>query len=617
MHALCSPAMAPAHPLFTEPEALLRQLFDVAVARAQPLLNMSACLPPPPHGRTVVVGAGKAAGAMAHALEALWPAQAPLSGVVVTRYHHTPPRPAGLTQRIEILEAAHPVPDQAGVDAAQRMMGLVQGLTPHDLVIALISGGGSALLTLPAQGLSLPDKQRINRALLESGANILEMNTVRKHLSRIKGGQLAAACFPAPACTLAISDVPGDDLAVIASGPTVPDDSTCAQALAILARYRIELPAALIAALRSGELETPKPGHAFFQGHQWRLLATPRQSLQAAAELARSMGLNAYVLSDEIEGESREVGKVHAALARAAAKGEGPFQKPCVLLSGGETTVTVRPQVDGRLIALLFRDGDVVKAGDVLARIDPTIYQAQYDQALAKKAQDEALLANAKRDLDRYANLARTEYATQQQADTQKTVVAQLTAQVAADQAAIDNAKAVLDYATIRAPISGRTGIRLVDEGNLLRAADATGLVTIAQIQPIALVFNLPQQQLRAVQQAMARGPVPVEARDADNVSVIDKGTLEVIDNQVDQTTGTVKLKARFDNAQQSLWPGQFVNVHMTVDTLKNVVTVPTAAIQRGPNGAFVYVVDAQSAATQKPVTLLRQTESVTAIAQG
>lgn len=259
----------------------------------------------------------------------------------------------------------------------------------------------------------------------------------------------------------------------------------------------------------------------------------------------------------------------------------------------------------------------MVKAGDVLARIDPTIYQAQYDQALAKKAQDEALLANAKRDLERYANLARTEYATQQQADTQKTVVAQLSAQVAADQAAIDNAKAVLDYATIRAPISGRTGLRLVDEGNLLRSADATGLVTIAQIQPIALVFNLPQQQLRAVQQAMARGPVPVEARDADNVSVIDKGVLEVIDNQVDQTTGTVKLKARFDNAQQKLWPGQFVNVHMTVDTLKNVVTVPTAAIQRGPNGAFVYVIDPESNASQKPVTLLRQTESLTAIDQG
>ena len=280
-------------------------------------------------------------------------------------------------------------------------------------------------------------------------------------------------------------------------------------------------------------------------------------------------------------------------------------------------TVTVRTQVDGRLIALNFRDGDFVKAGDILARIDPTIYQAQYDQALAKKAQDEALLANAKRDLERYANLARTEYATQQQADTQKSVVAQLQAQVEADQAAIDNSKAVLDYATIRAPLDGRTGIRLVDQGNLLRGSDATGIVTITQIQPISLGFTLPQQQLRAVQRAMARGPVPVEAREADNVTVIDKGQLEVIDNQVDQTTGTVKLKARFDNAAQSLWPGQFVNVRMTVDTLKAVVTVPTAAIQRGPNGAFVYVVEGGTNAVQKPVTILRQTESLTAIAAG
>ena len=280
-------------------------------------------------------------------------------------------------------------------------------------------------------------------------------------------------------------------------------------------------------------------------------------------------------------------------------------------------TVTVRTQVDGRLIALNFRDGDVVKAGDILARIDPTIYQAQYDQALAKKAQDDALLVNAKRDLERYANLARTEYATQQQADTQKSVVAQLMAQVEADQAAIDNAKAVLDYATIRAPLDGRTGIRMVDQGNLLHASDATGIVTITQIQPISLLFNLPQQQLRAVQRAMTRGPVPLEAREADNLTVIDKGQLEVIDNQVDQTTGTVKLKARFDNATQSLWPGQFVNVHMTVDTLKGVITVPTAAIQRGPNGAFVYVVEGGSNAVQKPVTILRQTESLTAIATG
>ena len=327
-----------------DPTQFLRQLFDAAVARAQPLLNMPACLPEVPRGRTVVVGAGKAAGAMAQALEALWPADAPLAGVVVTRYHHTPPRPAGVMQRIEVLEAAHPVPDAAGLMASERMMALCQGLTPEDLVICLISGGGSALLTLPADGLTLADKQQINRALLESGANILEMNTVRKHLSRIKGGRLAAACHPAQVVTLTISDVPGDDPAVIASGPSVPDASTCEQAIAILQRYRIELPPAVWAALRSGALETPKPADPVFQAHRVHMLATPQQSLQAAAALARQAGLNAYVLSDEIEGESREVGKVHAALARAAARGEGPFQKPCVLLSGGETTVTVRPQ---------------------------------------------------------------------------------------------------------------------------------------------------------------------------------------------------------------------------------------------------------------------------------
>ena len=326
------------------PTEFLRQLFEAAVARAQPLLNLPAVLPSVPRGRTVVVGAGKAAGAMAQALEQLWPTDAPLSGVVVTRYHHTPPRPEGLVQRIEVLEAAHPVPDAAGVQAAERILALVQGLQPEDLVICLISGGGSALLTLPAEGLRLVDKQQINRALLESGANITEMNTVRKHLSRIKGGRLAAACHPAQVVTLTISDVPGDDPAVIASGPTVVDASTCAQALAILARYKIDVPAAVDSALRSGLLETPKPGNALFNGHQVRMLATPMQSLQAAAEVARAAGLNAYILSDEIEGESREVGKVHAALARAAAQGHGPFQKPCVILSGGETTVTVRPQ---------------------------------------------------------------------------------------------------------------------------------------------------------------------------------------------------------------------------------------------------------------------------------
>ena len=330
-----------------QPTAFLRQLFAAAVARAQPRLNMPAVLPAVPRGRTVVIGAGKAAGAMAQALEQLWPADAPLSGVVVTRYHHTPPRPAGVAQRIEVLEAAHPVPDAAGVQAAERILALVQGLTPDDLVICLISGGGSALLTLPADGLSLADKQQINRALLESGANIAEMNTVRKHLSRIKGGRLAAACHPAQVVTLTISDVPGDDPAVIASGPTVADASTCAHAWAILQRYRMDLPDAVKAALQSGALETPKPGDAVFAGHQVRMLATPQQSLQAAADLAKAAGLNAYILSDEIEGESREVGKVHAALARAAAMGHGPFQKPCVILSGGETTVTVRPQAPG------------------------------------------------------------------------------------------------------------------------------------------------------------------------------------------------------------------------------------------------------------------------------
>jgi hydroxypyruvate reductase len=331
-------------PFHQDPAQFLRELFDAAVARAQPLLNMPNGLPAVPRGRTLVVGAGKAAGAMAHALEALWPADAPLSGVVVTRYHHTPPRPTGVPQRIEVLEAAHPVPDVAGLQASERMMALCQGLTADDLVICLISGGGSALLTLPAEGLTLADKQQINRALLESGANILEMNTVRKHLSRIKGGRLAAACHPAHVVTLTISDVPGDDPAVIASGPSVPDASTCQQAIAILERYRIELPEPVWTALRTGVLETPKPVDPGFQGHSVQMLATPQQSLQAAAEVARLAGLNTYVLSDEIEGESREVGKVHAALARAAARGNGPFQKPCVILSGGETTVTVRPQ---------------------------------------------------------------------------------------------------------------------------------------------------------------------------------------------------------------------------------------------------------------------------------
>ena len=332
--------------MHAQPQVFLRQLYDAAVLRALPLHNTAAYLPKPPKGRTVVLGAGKAGGAMAQAVEALWPADKPLSGLVVTRYHHIPPRPAGLPERIEVVEASHPVPDAAGLAAAERILELTQGLTEDDLVLFLISGGGSALLTLPAEGLTLEDKQRINRDLLNSGANIGEMNCVRKHLSRIKGGRLAAACVPAQVVTLTISDVPGDDPSVIASGPTVADRTTCADAWAILQRYKIAVPAAVEAALKAGTLETPKPSP------QWdkqpvHLIATPQQSLDAAAELARAAGLNAYVLSDELEGESREVGKVHAALARAAAHGKGPFQKPCVILSGGETTVTIRKQPEG------------------------------------------------------------------------------------------------------------------------------------------------------------------------------------------------------------------------------------------------------------------------------
>ena len=345
------------------PHAFLRQLYDAAVARALPLHNTAAWLPVPPDpskGRTLVLGAGKAGGAMAQAVEALWAGHcqrhgvpgAPLSGLVVTRYGHTPPRAEGMPQLIEVVEAAHPVPDAAGLAAAQRILALATGqegppLTEHDLVLCLISGGGSSLLTLPAESLTLADKQRINRQLLESGADITQMNCVRKHLSAIKGGRLAAACHPARVVTLTISDVPGDDVSVIASGPTVADATTCADALQILKRYGIDLPAPVADMLHNGTLETPKPGDARLARCETHLIATPQQSLEAAAQLARDAGVNAYILSDEIEGESREVGKVHAALARSTAQGKTAFQTPCVILSGGETTVTVKPREPG------------------------------------------------------------------------------------------------------------------------------------------------------------------------------------------------------------------------------------------------------------------------------
>ena len=245
-------------------------------------------------------------------------------------------------------------------------------------------------------------------------------------------------------------------------------------------------------------------------------------------------------------------------------------------------TVTVRPQVDGKLISVNFVEGQEVKRGFVLAKIDPTTYQAQYDQAVAKKAQDEATLANARIDLERYEKLAATNSIARQQYDTQKATVAQLEAQVKLDQAAVDNAKAILEYTDVVAPLDGRTGIRQVDQGNIVRASDATGIVIITQLQPLSILFTLPQQQLTDVVQAKARGEVPVDAFGSDNKTVIDKGTLGPIDNQVDQSTGTIKLKAEFPNGQYQLWPGQFVNVRVQINTLRQVVVTPTSTVQRG-----------------------------------
>ena len=330
-----------------DPRAFLRTLYDAAVQRALPLHNTAPFLPPPPKGRTVVIGAGKAGGAMAQAVDALWPAGAPLSGLVVTRYDHVPPAYKARPGRIEVVEASHPVPDEAGRRAAARIAELAQGLTADDLVLCLISGGGSSLLAMPAEGVSFEDKQAVNKSLLKSGAAIDEMNCVRKHLSAIKGGRLATMCAPARVVTLLISDVPGDAPEVIASGPTVPDPTTCADALAILDRYAIALPPSVRAGLERGDFETPKPGDARFAGHEVHMIATPQQSLEAAAATARAAGLAAHILSDEIEGESQVVGGVHAALARAVARRGEPFARPCVILSGGETTVTVRSRGDG------------------------------------------------------------------------------------------------------------------------------------------------------------------------------------------------------------------------------------------------------------------------------
>jgi len=319
---------------------LMRRMFDAAVAAAQPSVCLPPHLPPPPKGRTIVIGAGKASAAMARALEDHW--KGPLEGLVVTRYGYEVP-----CERIEIVQAAHPVPDEAGLRATERIRSLVQGLTKDDLVIALISGGGSSLLVAPAPGLTLADKQSVNKALLASGATISEMNCVRRHLSAIKGGRLAEACHPARVLTLLISDVPGDHPADIASGPTVADATTRADARAIVERYRIELAPAVRAWLASEESETLKPGDPRLAGHEVRMITSPQIALEAAAAVAREAGLTPFILGDSLEGEARDVGKVLAGITRQVALRGQPVQAPCVLLSGGETTVTIRGQGRG------------------------------------------------------------------------------------------------------------------------------------------------------------------------------------------------------------------------------------------------------------------------------
>ena len=310
-------------------------MFDAAVAAAQPALCLPPHLPPPPKGRTIVIGAGKASAAMARALEDHW--AGPLEGLVVTRYGYEVP-----CARIEIVQAAHPVPDAAGIEAAERIRQLVTGLTADDLVIALISGGGSSLLVAPGEGLTLADKQAVNTALLHSGASISEMNCVRRHLSSLKGGRLAAVCHPAQVLTLLISDVPGDDPIDIASGPTVGDPTTCADALAIVERYRISVPPAVRSLLESGAGETIKPGDPRLQGIQTRMITAPQIALEAAAQVARDAGITPYILGDSLEGEARDLGKAMAGITRQVALHGQPFQTPCVLLSGGEATVTLR-----------------------------------------------------------------------------------------------------------------------------------------------------------------------------------------------------------------------------------------------------------------------------------
>ena len=330
--------------MLSSPLELLRLMFDGAVAAAAPEQSLVEHLPPPPRGRTVVVGAGKAAASMASVVEKAWRNQNPrgaIAGLVITRYGH-----GVRTDQIEVVEAAHPVPDQAGLDAARRTLDLVQALGPDDLVLCLVSGGGSALLTLPAEGITLGEKQSVTHQMLRCGATISEINCVRKHLSAIKGGQLAQLAAPAEVVTLTISDVPGNDPAVIASGPTVADPTTFADARAVLGKYKINAPPGVAAHLMAAARETPKPGDPALERSSVRTIVTPQEALEAAAIVAEAAGIRPLILSDSMEGESRAVALTHAAIAREIVSHGKPTKPPCVILSGGETTVTIRG--DGR-----------------------------------------------------------------------------------------------------------------------------------------------------------------------------------------------------------------------------------------------------------------------------
>ena len=317
------------------PRELLTRLFEAAIEAAQPVHCLPHFLPEAPRGHLLVIGIGKASASMAKAFEDHWPG--PFTGLALTRYGYQLP-----CERFEVIEAAHPVPDEAGLRASRRIMAMVGGLSADDTVLFLISGGGSALLTLPYEGISLADKQAVNRELLRSGPNICEMNVIRRHLSAIKGGRLAAACHPARVISLLISDVPGDSPVDIASGPTVADPTPCEEALALVKRYGMNLPASAMAVLESGRGESVKPGDVRLARAETHLITTPQIALEAAAQVARAAGITPYILGDSIEGEARDVGKVMAGLARQVAMRQQPFTPPCVLLSGGETTVTLR-----------------------------------------------------------------------------------------------------------------------------------------------------------------------------------------------------------------------------------------------------------------------------------